>query len=202
MKIALVFLIIITAVLCYGVPNAEREAKAGDIASALIDSLKLDSPVILDIRCGEWTSVIEQQLRRQLLLRGIDVRETNIMLVKDNNDMLSLAMESDFGVNGRMLLQMLNLTTADILEVSLEQSLVTQEKRGFLSYMRYNATAYRFSLKQISLPEQRLLAIKEYNQTGKAEPEYPGSLLTLKWYEPIIASAILGSLVYMLWTIK
>jgi hypothetical protein len=52
------------------------------------------------------------------------------------------------------------------------------------------------------LPEQRLIAIKEHNLIGKAEPEYPGSLLTLKWYEPIIASAILGSLVYMLWTIK
>jgi len=61
---------------------------------------------------------------------------------------------------------------------------------------------YHFVLKQITLPEQQLIALQEYKLNGTPEIENPGSLLAMKWYEPILASAVLGSLIYMLWTLK
>ncbi len=178
------------------------EQTAAEILSALADSLVISNPVVLDIRCGEWTPVLERELRRRLLLRNADIRETNIMLVKDNNEWLPIAMESDWGVNGEMLLQMLKLEKADILEMNMEQSVETGEKRNLISYSRYRMPVYHFTLKQIELPEQRLLSLTEYKLSGNPEVENPGSLLAMKWYEPILASAILGSLVYILWTLK
>lgn len=168
----------------------------------LVDSLQFTHPVVLDIRCGEWTPAMERELRKMLLERKVDVREISFGLLKDSNEYLPLAMESDFGVNGDMLLKMLKLPQADYLELTLEQSVVTGEKRNFLSYSRYRMPVYTFVLKQIALPEQRLTAFSEYKLKGEPEVENPGSLLAMKWYEPILAGAILGSLVYMLWTLK
>lgn len=192
----------LTAASLYSASIINPEEKAPEVLAALTDSLDFYGPVILDIRCGEWTNALQRELRKILLQEKIDIRETDIMLLKDNNDWLPIAMESDFGVNGKMLLQMLNLDKAYILEMDLEQSVETGEKRNFISYSRYSMPVYRFVLKQISLPEQQLLSIKEYKLNGSPEVENPGSLLAMKWYEPILASAVLGSLIYMLWTLK
>lgn len=170
------------------------------IVSGLLDSLKIDTPVILDIRCGEWTPALERDIRLNLLSKGIDVRESNINLLTDNSENLSRdTAEQD---SGSKLLEVLKLPKAELLELTMEQTIETGEKRNFISYARFNAPVYRFELRQVSLPDQRLLALKEYKVTGKQEIENPGSLLAMKWYEPIIASAILGSLVMMLWTLK
>ncbi|MFO7659855.1 MAG: hypothetical protein R6V77_02980, partial [Candidatus Cloacimonadaceae bacterium] len=192
----------LTAASLNSVSTINPEEKAPEVLAVLTDSLDFYSPVILDIRCGEWTNALQRELRKILLQEQIDVRETDIMLLKDNNDWLPIAMESDFGVNGKMLLQMLNLDKAYILEMDLEQSVETGEKRNFISYSRYSMPVYRFVMKQISLPEQQLLSIQEYKLNGTPEVENPGSLLAMKWYEPILASAVLGSLIYMLWTLK
>jgi len=186
----------------FSINTIRPEEKAPEVLMALTDSLDFDSPVILDIRCGEWTPAMDRELRKILLDRKTDLREISFGLIKDGNDYLPLAMESDFGINGAMLLQMLKLERAEYLEISLEQSLVTGEKRNLISYSRYRMPVYNFVLKQISLPEQQLLSIKEYKLNGTPEVENPGSLLAMKWYEPILASAVLGSLIYMLWTLK
>jgi len=202
MKFVVAILIIVSAVKALALNPSEMENKSAEIATSLTDSLVLQQPVILDIRCGEWTSYLEREMSKALLARKVDLRETNIMLIKDNNDMLPIAMESDFGVNGKILLEMLKLRNADLLEVSLEQSIETGEKKTFFSYTRYNIPVYRFTLKQIALPEQKIVFIKETKESGTVEPDNPSSLLAAKWYEPVIASAILGSLIYLLWTVK
>lgn len=194
--------IILTAVGLGATETVNPEQKAPEVLSALTDSLVFTKPVVIDVRCGEWTPVLERELRKYLLAKQVDVREINVMLVKDNNDWLPTAMESDFGVNGKMLLDMFNLEQADVLELSLEQSIETGEKRNLISYSRYNMPVYRFVLKQIALPEQQLLALKEHQIKGIPEIENPGSLLAMKWYEPVLASAFIGSLIYMLWTLK
>jgi len=182
--------------------NVNQEQLAGEVIDSLTDAIVLQKPVVLDVRCGEWTPALERELRRILLSRQVDLREISFGLIKDSSEFLPLAMESDFGINGTMLLQMLNLQAADYLELSLEQAVETKEKKGFLSYTRYKVPVYRFILKQIALPEQRLVSLQEYKLSGNPEADNPGSLLTLKWYEPVLAGAVLGSLVYMLWTLK
>lgn len=204
-KIGKIAILVLVAVLTGTALKAEItdfEQSTPAILADLCDSLEFTNPVFLDIRCGEWTPVLEREIRKKLLSRQVDLRELNIGLIKDNNDFLPLAMETDWGVNGEMLLQMLQLSKADLLELSMEQSVEKGEKRRLFSYARYQTPVYRFVLKQIELPGQKLVSIKEYKLDGKPEIENPGSLLAMKWYEPILASAILGSLVYMLWTLK
>jgi hypothetical protein len=176
------------------------EQKTPEIVSQLVDSLTITNPVILDIRCGEWTPSLEREMRLRLLAIGVDLRETNIVMVKNSAD--TLQVESVDAYSGKLLLEALNLQKADILELNLEQTIETGEKRNFFSYARYNTPMYRFELKQIALPEQKLVAMKEFKVNGSPELENPGSLLAMKWYEPIIACAVLGSMVLMLWTLK
>lgn len=201
-KLAIVILFLAVMLFIVNIQALNKEQEVPAIVSGLVDSLVFTNPVILDIRCGEWTPAMELELRKKLLSQQVDVREISFGMIKDSNEYLPMAMESDFGVNGAMLLQMLKLPQADYLELTLVQSVETGEKRNVFSYARYSAPVYRFELKQISLPEQRLVVLRDYKLTGSPEIENPGSLIAMKWYEPIIASAILGSLVLMLWTLK
>jgi hypothetical protein len=178
------------------------EKSAPQVLSALIDSLELANPVLLDIRCGEWTPVLEREMRRLLLLRKVDIREISTGLLSDNANLLLPEKDTGSEMNGAMLLQSLGLVQADILELTLEQSVETGEKRNLISYSKYKMPVYKFVLKQIELPGQRLVTLKEYRLEGNPEVENPGSLLAMKWYEPVLAGAILGSLVYMLWNLK
>ncbi len=176
------------------------EQKTPEIVSGLVDSLVFANPVILDIRCGEWTPALDREMRLKLLAIGIDLRETSIGLVDDNTD--EIVKEAGDFSTGKQLLEKLKLPKADLLEINLEQTIETGEKRNVFSYARYNTPVYRFEIRQIALPEQKLIALKEFKLTGSPEIENPGSLLAMKWYEPIIASAVLGSLILMLWTLK
>jgi hypothetical protein len=191
--------------LCCSVLSAatlNTEQKAPEIISALLDTMSFQIPVVPDVRCGEWTPALERELRKVLLQKQVDVREINFGLVKDNSEIILPTTESDSIMDGSRLLQMLRLPKADYLELNLEQSTETSERCGIISYARYETPVYRFILKQIALPEQKLSALREYTVKGEPEQENPGSLLSMKWYEPLLASAILGSLIYLLWTIK
>jgi len=195
-------LLLLSLVSLSALERLQPEQKVPEILAQLSDSLVISDPVILDIRCGEWTPILERELRKALLERQADVREVSFGLLKDSQEFLPLAMETDYGLDETALLQMFKLTRADYLELTLEQSVETGEKRNLFSYSRYSRPVYRFVLKQISLPEQKLTALREYRIYGETELENPGSLLAMKWYEPIVAGAVLGSLIYMLWTIK
>lgn len=199
LKLSVMFIIALLS-LWVNVSAQVVEQQTTVIVSGLLDALVITNPVVLDIRCGEWTTSLDREIRLNLLKRGIEIREINIGLLSDESGSLSKAAdEIDSGIK---LLETLKLQRADLLELSMEQTIETGEKRSIFSYARYNAPVYRFELKQVTLPEQRLVELKEYKLTGKPEIENPGSLLAMKWYEPIIASAILGSLVLMLWTLK
>jgi hypothetical protein len=199
-RLSLWLVIALMITLCLPLQGLDIEQNAAVVVSGLVDSLLISNPVVLDIRCGEWTPALEREMRVSLLSKGIDLREANIVLVKENADTLSTDAEDIYA--GKQLLESLNLQRADLLELSLEQTIETGEKRSFFSYARYNTPSYRFELKQIALPEQRLIAMREFKLSGNPEIENPGSLLAMKWYEPIIACAVLGSMVLMLWTLK
>ena len=201
-RLAILFALLAVMSPLWAETGLQPEDNASALISALTDSLVTSRPVIPDVRCGEWTPALERELRKALLLKNADVREPRLGLLEETNSLVPLAMESDFGVNADILLKMLELQSADLLELTLEQSIQTGERRNVFSYSRYRMPVYRFVLKQISLPEQKLVSIREYTLKGEPELENPGSLLALKWYEPVLAGAILGSLVYMLWTLN
>jgi hypothetical protein len=197
--ISALFMLLATAVHAEAV---NPEQKAPEILSALADSLVFTYPVILDIRCGEWTSALERELRRKLLLRKADVRETGVGMFSDAGNLLIPEQETVTELNAAKLLQSLGLFRAELLELTMEQSVESGEKRNLISYSKYRMPVYRFTLKQIELPEQRLVSLQEYKLNSVPEIENPGSLLAMKWYEPIVAGAVLGSLVYALWSLK
>jgi hypothetical protein len=199
---AITILAALLACFALGARTIDPEQEAPNIIPALLDSLTFAAPALMDVRCGEWSPALDRELRKVLLERGVDVRETSLSLLEDNSAMLTPEQEPSNPVNSDLLLQELKLAQAELLELTLEQSVETFEKRSFISYARYKRPVNRFILKQISLPGQKLVAMREYKLTGDPEIENPGSLLAMKWYEPILAGAILSSLVYALWTIK
>ena len=177
--------------------SEELSVAAPGIVSALCDSLQVSAPVFLDIKCGEWSSVLENEFRQKLLSKKADIRELDILTEKETGSLLPT---EQAGLN--QILAKLGLEQAEVLEVSLEQAFVSSEKKGIFSYVRYRTPIYIFRLKQVALPEQKLISISQNRFEGESELENTGSLLALKWYEPLVAGATLASLVYMLWTIK
>jgi len=175
------------------------DQKAPEVARALLDSLNLTAPVILDIRCREWTSTLEKEIRSQLLKRQADIREPLVadQMAGNNPDSLaSLSLQT-----GTALLDALSLRQAVLLQVDMEQNLINKDKRRPFSYQRYRIPVYDFYLKQVLLPGQQLLNTRSYRISDPAEPEQPGSILSMKWYEPLVATAVVASLVIMLWTL-
>lgn len=189
---------------CNFLPAQElnQAQKVTEIIAALTDSLNLSEPVIPDVHCGEWTPDFERELRKVLLQKGADVRESSLQLLEQNDILLPEDSLNQQIVKSDLLLARLQLQQASLLEITLEQSEETFEQRNFISYKRFKRPIYRFVLKQIELPEQKLIALREYNLSGQPEMESPGSVLAMKWYEPLVACAIVGSLIYALWTIK
>ncbi len=195
----ILFLFLWLSTPCSGVSNIQDTAY---IASQLCDSLRISKPVILDIRCGEWTPGLELELRRILLRNKTDLREIDFDKYYDINQESDGDSLDSTAYTPKAMLQSLGLPAAELLEITLEQTYETGEKRNILSYSRYQVPVYRFVLKHISMPEQRLLSMQEFCIKGSVEMENPGSILALKWYEPIVATAMIGALLIMLWTLK
>jgi hypothetical protein len=182
--------------------SLSRNEQLPILINALCANLVFTQPVVLDIRCGEWTSDLEIAMRQYLLSRQVDVRENGFgMAYQDTADSLQTDNADSFNEAG-LLLTRLGLAQAQLLQLNLEQSFETKEQRKLFAYSRYQIPLYRFVLKQISLPEQRLTAQNEYLLPGNPELENPGSMLAMKWYEPVVATALLCSLLIMLWTLK
>lgn len=193
------FVISLITVPCYAIKTPETAAV---IATQLCDSLSLNHPVVLDIRCGEWTPNLELAIRRALLSRQVDIREIGIDSLYGADEATQPDSSNLALSRGIQLLSALSLQRYDILEITLEQTYATGESRNLISYSHYQKPVYRFILKQITLPEQRLLTVREYSLNGEMELDNPGSILALKWYEPLVATALISALLIMLWTLK
>ena len=84
-SIRYILVVIFSLISVYAVAQ-EIDKITPEIVTNLVDSLSLTNPVILDIRCGEWSSSLDKGIRYALLAKGVDLREANIALFNENTD--------------------------------------------------------------------------------------------------------------------
>ncbi len=167
-------------------PEAEPEL----ISVRIVELIDTGKPVILDIQAGDLTSELGYRIRRMLLDKGADLRETEAGALDD----IALQEAQASEIPDRPLGE------ANLVRISMELGGLTIEEKGFLTYNSQRFPLYTFQIRQISLPAYSLkqidsLSFVEKNINAKSQP-----LTTIKWFEPVLASTALASIIYLLWT--
>ncbi|MDD4310333.1 MAG: hypothetical protein PHO32_08135, partial [Candidatus Cloacimonetes bacterium] len=72
-------------------------------------------------------------------------------------------------------------------------------QKNFFSYRSERQPVYSFETRQIQLPEQRLLKISAYDFVRPNSPETVASRMQFRWFEPLVAGAAIGSMIFLLW---
>jgi len=161
------------------------------ISSRIAEVIAVDQPLFLSVNAGDLSSTLDFKLRRQLLLKGADLRETR----QTEPDLLTEG-EADPG----LLLASYALRSATLVEVNLELKWETIERKSFLSYRSERKPYYTFEVKQISLPDYQLKQIDQLSFAVEDQRVENRSPAHLKWFEPALATTALASLIYLLWT--
>ncbi|HOH47204.1 MAG TPA: hypothetical protein PLX59_05135 [Candidatus Cloacimonadota bacterium] len=190
------FLLLAVVLLAVSLQGMQQRQEIEGLAVQLAGLIEIGQPLFLELRAGEWTSSLEAALRSELLLRGADLRE--------NTDAHSSVffLEEQEGLQASLVsrLESYGLDSASLVQVNMEIGWETVEHKGFLSYRRERHPVYNFTVKQISLPEARLTMIRSlvFQRSSDRTGELLGS--RLRWFEPVVASLGLASIVYLLWT--
>lgn len=188
--------LIVVLILSASLARAQiSENKIPEIAQAIADEIITGEPIILDIRAGEWSQALATQIKRQLLEKDADIREAT---PKSHSPAFSdPETELDFEEYD---LSQLHVGKALLVLVEMELRWHTIEHKTFLSYNSQRKPAYIFNIKQISLPSQRLLQINAINWELNTKETRKSSPPSTKWYEPLLVTTALASIIYLLWT--
>jgi hypothetical protein len=139
----------------------------------------------------DWTSALTQELSALLIQRKLDLR-----IARENR-------VPDFGSEAEeaqsFQLQDYGLDSALLVQVKLNLKWQEQVQRNFFSYRRDRLPVYSFETMQILLPEQRLLKLSSYDFSRPQAREAEASNLRMRWFEPLIAGAAIGSMIFLLW---
>lgn len=171
--------------LCLPLSAVQMAQEAHDIASAIAGEIQTGQPVLLELRTGEWTPALSQQLSQLLIERGFDLRTFNQEASEPDSGLPDLA---TYGLNEALLVQ-------------VDLNIKWQEKvqRNFFSYHSERHPVYSFETRQIMLPEQRLIKVSAYDFYRDSSPDTEFSRLRLRWFEPLVASAAIASMIFLLW---
>lgn len=175
------------AATCLGALQISQEAAT--IAVALVDEIQTTEPVILQVDAGEWTSSLEQELLSRLLAKGMDVRMNAASSASPEPD--SLANTPNLAAYG--------IDRALLLKIGLNLKWEQRSSTGFFSYHSQRVPVYSFTTSQISLPGWRIVKQTSYDFYRPNNQQTDNSGLRLKWFEPLIASAAIVSLIFLLW---
>ena len=182
----LVWLLVIMAS-CMCALQVSQEAV--QIAEALSAQIQTQEPLILQVDAGEWTTALEQELSARLLNQGADLRIPQMSdpaLVADSlGSELNL---SRYGVGSALLVR-----------ISLNLKWEEHASTGFFSYHSTRIPVYSFITSQIELPGWRLVKRSSYDFHRPAAKQTEASGLRLKWFEPLIASTAIVSMIFLLW---
>ncbi len=185
------------ALLCLplGAEAAFDNAEPEFISERIVELIDVSHPLILDIQAGDLTPRLDFLIRGLLLAQGADLRET------DPRDGLAWAVSAGDSLTAANLgpFAAQNLT---LVSVGLDLGGTTVESKSFLSYRSERYPLYTFLVKQIRLPGYKLLSIGELSFTDRERKTSGPSLSSLKWFEPVLASTALASLIYLLWAIE
>jgi len=182
----LVWVMFITATFLGAVQVSQE---AATIAGALVDEIQTREPVILQVDAGEWTTPLEQELLSQLLAKGMDVRMSPVGSTPSEPDSLSNPLNlAAYGIDSALL-----------LKIGLNLKWEEHSSTGFFSYHSQRVPVYSFTASQISLPGWRIVKQSSFDFHRPNLQQTETSGLRLKWFEPLIASAAIVSLVFLLW---
>lgn len=187
------FLLTVWILLCLSIGlNAIQAAHEAEIiALAIADEIQTGQPVFLDLNCGEWTPALSQHLVSQLIARNEDVRlqfSDQEAGISDTETNLSQIKPSDYGLSQALLVQVnLNLKWRD------------EVQRNFFSYRSTRQPVYSFEISQIQLPQQKILKVSSYDFSRPKNPEEDLVRLRMRWFEPLVAGAAIGSMIFLLW---
>jgi len=177
--------------LAFALSAVQTTHDAEQIARAIAPEIQTGLPVFLDLQCGDWTTALSQQLTAQLLARGADLRidlsslATEVALPDSAASGIRL---SDYGLDSALLVQVsLNLKWQEVVQ------------RNFFSYRSERHPIYSFETRQIQLPEQKILKISSYDFDPPKAAEKDRPQLRMRWFEPLVAAAAIGSMIFLLW---
>lgn len=172
--------------------NAVQAAHEAEIiALAISTEIQTGQPVFLDLKCGEWTPALSQHLVSQLLARNEDVRI-------NFSDLEGDLAESEVGLS-RIKLSDYGLSQALLVQVNLNLKWQEEVQRNFFSYRSTRKPVYSFEISQIKLPEQKIIKVSNYDYRRPSNPDEEVSRLRMRWFEPLVAGAAIGSMIFLLW---
>ncbi len=157
----------------------DAKDQAQVLALRIADLLTSGEIHVLDIRCGEWTPSLKRELSSELLKREFDLRETH--------SLESFLPENEKGV---------------LVQVDLNLDWQQVEEKNFFSYTTRRIPVSTFVVKQVSLPENRLLKLDSFEALLNYEPKQNSSAVRLRWFDPLIAISAVASIVFLLWTME
>ena len=181
----------ISICLCFPLLAIQATQEAKVIALAIADEIQTGQPVFLELECGDCTAALSQELSELLIQRGFDLR-----IAKDNHAPLLNSEGEELSI---LRLQDYALDSALLVRIQLNLKWQEQVQRNFFSYKRDRLPIYSFEIMQILLPEQRLLKLSSYEFSRPQAKEAEASNLRMRWFEPLIAGAAIGSLIFLLW---
>ena len=169
-------------------PDEELGAVARDIA----DAIALDQALFLDLRCGEFSPALSKNLSQLLLERGADIRQSSAHSFYTEFDPESESISLDeYGLQQALLVQ-----------VQLNIKWVTKEHKSFLSYRTERKAVHSFEVKQVQLPGRQLIDIDSFEYMQPDSAENTVSAPHLRWFEPLIATTAIASIIFLLWTME
>ncbi|MDY0151435.1 MAG: hypothetical protein RBS43_04100 [Candidatus Cloacimonas sp.] len=173
---------------CLPLMAVQPAQEAVEIASAIAQEIQTGEPVFLELHTGEWTPALSQQIALLLIERGADLRTT---YSPDNSELEPAA--------GHINLANFGLESALLVQVELNVKWLEVVQRNFFSYRSERRPIYSFETKQILLPQQRLIKVSSYDFNRPNSPDTEISRLRMRWFEPLVASAAVASMIFLLW---
>ncbi|HOH97774.1 MAG TPA: hypothetical protein PL188_05630 [Candidatus Cloacimonadota bacterium] len=168
----------------------EFHQQADEIAAGILPYIDLSAPLFLDLRCGEWNQAISQALSTKLLGKSADIREVNDGTGFDELHLENISLKS-YGIE-----------TATLVQIEMNYKWQTVEHKSFFSYRSERKPLYSFSIKQISLPGYRLAKLDNYDYSPSGNGEKISGSTRFRWFEPLIATTALASIIFLLWTME
>ena len=171
------------------------EPAVREAGRSIVQTVDTDEPIFIEIRAGQYSSVLANEVKKQLLAKGSDLREAEPDYFSAAQDSLN---EHAFSQAGA--LKRLGLKQARLVLVEMELDWKTVEERGFLSYSSTRIPLYLFNIKQIALPSGQLLKLDSFSQQAKTGTDGQKAAKGIAWFEPMLITAALASIIYLLWT--
>ncbi|MGI6197854.1 MAG: hypothetical protein ACOYIS_01835 [Candidatus Cloacimonadaceae bacterium] len=161
----------------------------------IVQHIDTGEPIFLEIRAGQHSNTLANEVKKKLLDKGADLREAELGDFEPAQDSTS-----EHSISQARALSQLGLAQARLVLVEMELDWKTVEERGFLSYSSTRIPLYHFNIKQIALPSGQLLQLDSFTQEAKTSPDTQKATKGITWFEPMLITAALASIIYLLWT--